>query len=48
MQSHRSIRTAEVTSFGATASAVWNGREYLLAASGPVAGFWIHRAVVTA
>ena len=46
VRSQASILTTEQTSFGAVASAVWNGREYLLAETGPLAGRWIHRAVL--
>jgi hypothetical protein len=41
-----SVVTTEVTSFGTIASAVWNGREYLLAETGPLAGRWIQRGTL--
>jgi hypothetical protein len=45
--SQQSVTTTAVTPFGAIASAIWNGREYLLAETGPLAGRWIYRAVLT-
>jgi hypothetical protein len=41
-----SVTTTAVTSFGAIASARWNSREYLLAATGPLAGRWINRGTL--
>ena len=44
VRSQASVTTTEETSFGAVSSAIWNGREHLLAGTGPLAGRWIHRA----
>jgi hypothetical protein len=41
-----SVVTTEATPFGTIASAVWNGREYLLAETGPLAGRWIQRGTL--
>ena len=35
-----------LTAFGATKTAVWNGVEYLLAGTGPLAGMWIRRSAL--
>jgi hypothetical protein len=35
------VTPAEVTTFGITSIAIWNGREHVLAADGPLTGKWI-------
>jgi hypothetical protein len=37
----------EVTAFGATSTALWNGAEYMLAADGPLAGAWVPTSLLT-
>jgi hypothetical protein len=45
--SRQKVAPAEDTSFDAVAVGWWNGREYLLAGTGPLTGRWIHRATLS-